>query len=1360
MNIKGGALEFDIIANSGQLDRALEESKARVKGFSDATVEGGEQMDIAFKEAATQIGQAFKDIDVMAGVHKTAINSLEKEYSELGTAAAAAFSKGTAQGDREFRALQKKQTVVKQELTQRKELLREVEATADALAKEEQALNKTKDATEKNAQAQGMLRTQLMNAKNQLAEMEEAGQRGSVAYRELQREVGRLANAMGDANTQAKILSHDNAGLQGVISAVGGVAGAFSAAQGMIGLFSGESENLQKVMLKVQSLMAITMGLQQVANTINKDSYFTIVILGGIKEWWSKVVAKATVVETANTAGTVANTAAQKTQATVTASNITTKTADTVATGAQATAAKAGALANLSLAGAFRLVGTAIKSIPVMGWILAGISGIISLVTIFSSKAREAKKEQKAFNEEIAKIAGKPITAINELSVAYKKLTDDMVAKEKFIEDNSEKFKELGVSINSVAEAENLLIENTDAFIQAQIEKAKAAALINSEKYQKELTKSIEADITVKEEGEKFKGMTGREASYKVEDGNVIVDGSKKYSDAVTKREKANEKLKGMYEQAAIYEKEGSDLLKEAGIKGANDYSDGTIGAMEAVIAKKQAALKELSDPEEYKAAAKEIEDLQTKVASITGEKRTGGSDKKEDPFKKELDAKKKAYQEYFRWINAGLDKEAAVEFETLLESGTSYKEYLQSKLTALQNSEDKTAETLSKIRSLNNELAEETKETVLGEFEKSLQSELKSAQSIMEMLNILEEKRKNLSGDGTEVDTAKEEIIDTAQKEVGVKAEEETKQLLSSYAGYLGEKIEFEAKYAEKSRLLNENLAKAKTEDDRQIALEALKGLEEDRKKYANQTGDLEYDKLLEQYKTFQQKQADIAEEYDAKIATAKANNNADLIAKLQEERDKALSSAALDELQSSGAWEQLLGNLDDLTTSQLEALIKKIEGQRAQLGVDMDPADLDVILNKLQAAKNVVQERNPFKALRTALKDYKADESKANLTKVFTSVAASVDLVKGSFDSVVGGLADMGLAGDEVTQQLLGDISEMMGSAADLATGIASGNPLQIIQGSIGLVSSAFKVFNVRDRRAERAIKKHAEAVKDLESAYNALSWAVDKALGESVYDSQKALVRNLQKQQAHLNEMRKAEEGKKKTDKDKVNEYKQQYEELGRQIEDVIADIAASITQTTAKDLGNELADAIVEAFGKGEDAAKAFEEVSRKVMQNAVKNALKLQFLERPLQDAIAQLQKDMGFDEKGGGSFDGLTPGEQQRFKDAVANIGGNFAEAMKMYEDLFKEIDDAADPTTSLSGAIKGASQESINLLAGQTNAVRVNQVESIEIMRNQLLHLVSIDAKVGVSNTYLKSIDGKISSNTSDPLRAVGITN
>ena len=311
------------------------------------------------------------------------------------------------------------------------------------------------------------------------------------------------------------------------------------------------------------------------------------------------------------------------------------------------------------------------------------------------------------------------------------------------------------------------------------------------------------------------------------------------------------------------------------------------------------------------------------------------------------------------------------------------------------------------------------------------------------------------------------------------------------------------------------------------------------------------------------------------------------------------------------------------------------------------------------------------------------------------------------------------------------------------------------------MGLISSLFNIFNFRDRAAERAIKKHAAAVKQLETAYKALEYAVGKALGETVYDNQKALINNMREQQAHLAAMAREEEGKKKTDHDKVDQYKEQYAELGRQIEDTIAEITESVTQTSAKDLAKELADAIAETFTEGFDSAKvssAIDKVTSKVMQNAVKNALTKGLLEIPLANAVKQLQHDMGFDAEGGGSFDGLTPEEQQRFKDRAAAIAASYTDAMKVYEDLFKDLGAATDPTTSLSGAIKGASQESIDLLAGQTNAVRINQVESIEILRQQLLHLANIDGKIGVSNRHLESIDNKLN-NASDPLRAQGIT-
>lgn len=172
-----------------------------------------------------------------------------------------------------------------------------------------------------------------------------------------------------------------------------------------------------------------------------------------------------------------------------------------------------------------------------------------------------------------------------------------------------------------------------------------------------------------------------------------------------------------------------------------------------------------------------------------------------------------------------------------------------------------------------------------------------------------------------------------------------------------------------------------------------------------------------------------------------------------------------------------------------------------------------------------------------------------------------------------------------DEGTEAILGDIGGIIEGVGQMAAGYASMNPAQMIQGAVGMLTSVFDLFNSRDRKAERAIKKHAAAVEELERTYKALEYAVDNALGESEYDNQKALINNMREQQAHLRAMWEAEEDKKKTDSDKVNQYKEQYDELGRQIQTTISEITESITQTSAKDLATQLSDAIAEAYADG-------------------------------------------------------------------------------------------------------------------------------------------------------------------------------
>ncbi len=1300
MNIKGGALEFDIIANNGQINSALDETKRRIQGFTNATVEGGEQMEAAFKEIAAQIDAAFRDIDAMAATHSNAISDLKKEYARLGAEAGGVYSKIYGQSGHKTSEQQK----IADEIKLRERLLQEIGESADALAEEERAFKKRYEEVQKNAAAQKSFRTQLREVREELAAMELAGETNSEAYAKLQARFGQLSEAMDAVTTQANILKKGERGWEGLISGISGVAGAFSAAQGAVSLFAGENENMQKIMVKIQSLMAITIGLREVQLMLDKDEAFMLVTLRKAKDLYTAAITRMSV------ALGISNVAAKALMATLTL--------------------------GLSVA----------------------ITAVITLVSKYISKTREAKKAQEEFNSKVVEAAVEPISAINELAYAWNKLGNDMNAKNKFIEDNKDRFDDLGFSIRTVKDAEDLLVANKSKFIEACLQRAKALAVqeLAVEKYKEVLQAQQELEATPKAYVSKKGTYTD---GYGVQRKGVVLEKSSNWQKAEAAVEKAEREYEALVRQQVEFSDKEREILASIGA-GSEKIAEGSIAALEKTISALKTKYKEAATDTERTELLKQIQEQEALLKKIDLTATDTGGDKEKDPFTEKLEQRKKKYQEYANWLNStneDIRNSAKTEFAGLLADGESYEAYLKNLKRELEALPE-TADRNKKISIVSNELVSIEKDTYMDGYTKSLEKQISLADTLVEKLAIIADKRKELETDDSGLTKEKGAVLDTEQANIATQAQEDYAKAIRDYNDYLQSKIDAELSYQTRRRELEIAIEKETDAERKKILETQLKTL--DTTQQLKQTTD--YDALVEEYKTYQQKCADISAQYDEKIALATEQKNEELVAKLQEAKNKALSSAALQELQDSGAWEQLFGNLDDLTTAQIQALIAKIEAQKAQLGVELDPKDLDVVLSKLREAKDEVQTRNPFKALSTALKDYKEDASKANLSEVFESVGATADLVKGSFDAVTGALSNMGLAGDEVTQQLLGDIGEMIGSAGQLATGIATGNPLGIIQGSIGLISSAFEVFNFRDRRAERAIKKHAAAVEELGRGYKALEHAVDNALGESVYDNQKALINNMREQQANLQAMWQEEEGKKHTDSSKVNQYKEQYEELGRQIEDTIAEITESVTQTSAKDLATQLSDAIAEAYADGfnsDNVKNAIEKVTNQVLGNAVKNALKKQFLEQQLQSAVKRLQRDMGFDEEGGGSFDGLTPEEQQRFKDRVNSIAQGYAEALKLYEDLFEDLDDTGAPTTSLSGAIKGASQESIDLLAGQTNAVRVNQVQQIEVLRQQLIHLANIDGKLSVSNRYLEQIEKNTSGSASDPLRAQGIT-
>lgn len=1404
MNIQGGGLSFEISGTNKQLLSVLNESKKAIQEFQGAAVLGGKEMDGAFNRAAQAIDKAFANIDVIVDTNKAAIRELEDEYKRLGVEASKALSAGNKE---EATALQAKQAQIREEINLRQQAIDETGKQADALLREEQQLKKAQQAAEQNANAHTSLRMQLRNVREQLAQMEEAGLRGTDTFKKLQQEAGRLANAIGDAQTQARIFSHDNAGLQGMIAGLSGVAGAFSAAQGAVALFAGENENLQKIMLKVQALMSITMGLQQVANALNKDSAFMLVTVAKAKEFLAVATNKLS-----------------------------------VALGISTVAAKA-LMATLTLG------------------LSVAITAAIALWDKFSGSTKEAAKSteaaRKMFDDYHKTMAGKSADLVGK----YAKLRDEYSKlktaseKQQWIKDNATEFDNLGLSVNNLTDADRVFVSNTKNVIKALELRAKALALqeLQMKAYEEYYNQVINADQTVAGGGyyHHFKAGTYSTDAY----GNLPDEWKKA---GVTMEEAGYEWGGGQ---------SGMGFLKptQTAIDKINAYRIKQARSTNQRIHSEAKA--ELDKTTGYVERELELTEQELKTLNVlraggnnTPPKNPPSHDKKEtDEYAEQLQTRKALYEKYLKWItssNATVRAAAASEFAPLLQEGNSYLDYLERQRTEIEAKAQKTAADLKNLSTLNNEIANTTRESVISAFDTQLQEELAKCKTISEMLALIEQKRGELAGDNSDVDNAKAEILNTAEADTKEQARQETKALLNEYAAYLQEKIDFEESYARNKELLTRRAAQASTDAERRVAEAALAALEAKREEYAKRSGNEQYDALLEEYQTYQQQETAILEKYAAQRALAEQQGNADMIAAINTKQQTELSKLAAQRLMASESWGQLFGDISRLSTTTINRLLNDINSRKINFSAQFNPSDLKAINDQLQKAKNELQTRNPFLALRQSLSELRAamkaerlldsddpfvkslEEKKkqyadytdainssdatlagaakqafadllaegssyvdmlrrkiatlnglkikgeltiegqkqldilnaalnkeqgtaksvgAAFKEHFADIGSSISFVSSCFGSVVSGIKKMGISMDEETEAILGDIGGMLDEASQLSQGIATANPLGIIQGSIGFLSSAFSLFNSRDRKAEKSIKKHEEAVTRLGRAYTALEHAVDNALGETVYQNQNALIANLRQQQNEIYGMINDEKSKKHTDWGKVEEYQERIADANRQIEDIISEITKSITQTSAGELANQLKDALMDAFESGEDAAKAFGDIANDVLKNAVANALKLQFLEKPLQQAIKQLQKDMGFDEEGNGSFDGLTPEEQARFKEAVAAAGANFKNAMEMYKDLFAELDDS-DPT-SLSGAIKGASQESIDLLAGQTNAVRQNQVVSIEIFRQQLTRLTSMDNRLGNIAASLLSILSRLGIDDEEDLRSQGIT-
>lgn len=491
---------FIYLADNGDV---LKKNKETIQSFEDlgdkAEVVGNKIDKIFQSESPNEMKQ-------IIDIQKKAIIDLEQQYKKSASAIAAA--------EKELSNMQPTQEkgLLSENLQKQKQALAELRIEIDG---EKGALAQMNNELQNSDIKSTTLRTQIRNLKAQMANMTEGTEEYTLAMQQL----GQMVDKMGDINQQGKAFADDEKYIRATTAAIQGLTGVVTASTGVMSLFGASQENIAAIQTKLQAVMAISIGIEQVAVQLNKDSYVMHILLPKAKAMDAAA--------TANLTGMM--------------------TALGISTGVATVAARA-------------------FLITITGGLILAIPLLISMFSKLSKeheengkKAKASAKAQAELAQSIGDSASKQITALTELQVKYKQLDGTLSSKNKFIKENKKSFEELGVSIRTVKDVENLLIEQADAYVASTVKRSMAdASRAESMKAfshaiqlrNKELVEGVDYKASTKKEVQQAL-LTGVYTAYDVRDEEQIA--------------KNREAAKESYErQAEWYEARGKKMITDA----------------------------------------------------------------------------------------------------------------------------------------------------------------------------------------------------------------------------------------------------------------------------------------------------------------------------------------------------------------------------------------------------------------------------------------------------------------------------------------------------------------------------------------------------------------------------------------------------------------------------------------------------------------------------------------------------------------------------------------------------------------------------------------------------------------------------
>lgn len=388
--------------------------------------------------------------------------------------------------------------------------------------------------------------------------------------------------------------------------------------------------------------------------------------------------------------------------------------------------------------------------------------------------------------------------------------------------------------------------------------------------------------------------------------------------------------------------------------------------------------------------------------------------------------------------------------------------------------------------------------------------------------------------------------------------------------------------------------------------------------------------------------------------------------------------------------------------------------------------------------------------------------------LKKVFTS-ESDVKKLKEGLAEIEEGMNEIMQAGQFLSDTfsklgdsfggVFGEIAEGFSVAMDTVSSAMNGakagsmfGPLGASAGAaIGVVTSlAGAIAKIHDKKNEKRIQRLQDQIDTLDKSYGKLEKSIEKAYSK---DASKMIEQNnklLEQQKILIQQQIREEQDKKKTDDSRIKEWQEQIEEINDVIADNKEKAVDAIFGEDLKSAIDNFANAQAEAWASGEDRAESAKDTVKKMMRQMVTESIKAATESSGAMEKIRDKLKEF--------YADNVLSGWEQDYiynmaEELQKEIDRQFGWADSLMKDKVEEPEKEEDISeNSLKGAYAKASQESIDLLAGQTGAVRILLEDirgGMQPIREQMRLIYDMQSRGWEDVKAIRELSDKVEKNT-----------